>query len=546
MERFTKKPELKDLTLREKIGQTAAMQMSWFMNRTDIEEFLKENPIGNVWHNGDYCMTATNLTEMAGGTRHDTGFYRDWSLTLRNYLRVPPILGLDPIAPGFATDVIPIARISSVGATNRKDLAFKWGQLQAKVAKSAGARYVWGVEVDIASRFAGVMLDRTASNDPEKLLSFAEAAVQGFHSEGVAATIKHPPGIDPHEYRDAHFAPNSIMLSYDEWYQAMGHVYEKALNNGADSTMVGHVGFPALDDRKHGKIDRPSTISYNVITKLIKEKFGFKGVVIPDSIDMGALAAIYPDRNDLYVELLNAGNDMITNIRDYEYIDMVERAVKEGRISESRIDDACQRVLDMKEKFGLFGELDTVNYADLVDEIKAFNKEVAENSITLECDLQNLLPLDASKIKNVAIICSTHREKAFVALEAMKKEFEKRGMNVRLQRRLSSSQELDEIDAENDLIIYAGFLTGHAPMGAPSFYEEEIETFFYAFTKGNEKSIGVSLCSPYVYYDFYINANTFVHIYNIAEEAMQAFVAAIFGEIPFKGEMPYLPAGPRK
>ena len=238
---------------------------------------------------------------------------------------------------------------------------------------------------------------------------------------------------------------------------------------------------------------------------------------------MASLTAVFPDPSDLYVELLNAGIDMIDNVKHYDYIDMIERAVKEGRISESRIDDACQRVLDMKEKIGLYGEWDTVHYDDLIDEIRAFNKEVAEKSITLECDEQNLLPLNEKKIKNVAIICSTHREKAFVALEGMKKAFEKRGMNVRLQRRIATFAERDEIVEQNDLIIYAGFITGHAPMGAPSFYDEELETFFYAFTKGNEKSIGVSLCSPYVYYDFYINANTFVHLYNLSEEAMEAF-----------------------
>lgn len=545
MERFTKKPALSELTLREKIGQTACMQMSWFMNRKDIAEYLKDNPIGNVWHNGNYCMNTTNLTEVVGGTLHDTEFYREWALSLREYMRIPVLLGLDPISPGFATNILPLARVPSIGATNAKEYAYRWGKLQAKIAKSAGARYVWGVEVDIASRFCGVMLDRTVSNDPEKLLEFAQAMVEGFHSEHVAATIKHPPGCDPYDCRDGHFSPQAITIPYDEWYERMGHVYEKALNNGADSTMVSHVGFPALDDRKYGKVYRPSTISYNVTTGLIKEKFGFKGVAISDSVDMAALTAVCPEPSDLYVELLNAGIDMIDNVKHYDYIDMIERAVKEGRISESRIDDACQRVLDMKEKIGLFGEWDTIHYDDLIDEIRAFNKEVAEKSITLECDEQNLLPLDEKKIKNVAIICSTHREKAFVALEGMKKAFEKRGINVRLQRRISSFAERDEIVEQNDLIVYAGFITGHAPMGAPSFYDEELETFFYAFTKGNEKSIGVSLCSPYVYYDFYINASTFVHLYNLSEEAMETFVSAIFGEIPFKGVMPYLPAGNR-
>ena len=61
---INKKPELEELTLREKIGQTAVMQMSWFMNRKDLKEYLKENPMGNVWLNGNWCMNTTNLTGM--------------------------------------------------------------------------------------------------------------------------------------------------------------------------------------------------------------------------------------------------------------------------------------------------------------------------------------------------------------------------------------------------------------------------------------------------------------------------------------------------
>ena len=540
------KIKLSELTLREKIGQTAVMQMSWFMNRTDLEEYLKDHPIGNVWLNGNWCMNTANLTGVAGGTLRDTEYYRKWSLSLRNYLKVPPIIGLDPVRSGFATNAVEMANAASVGATNSEELAYEFGKLQAISAKAVGANHCWATVVDIHSRFCAVGLNRTMSDKPETLKKLAKAMINGMQSQGVLGTAKHFPGADPYEYRDAHFVPVCITnISLEEWRNSQGAIFKEMVDAGVDSVMIAHTGFPEVDNRKCGASYRPATISYNILTKLLKEELGFKGVAITDSIDMGALCTAFPDVGDLYVELLNAGSDLLLNVKSYDYIDIVEKAVKDGRISESRIDDACSRVLAMKEKRGLFNEPEEVIYDEILEKISEFNKAIAENAITLECDIEKRLPIDKTKIKNVAIICSAHADVAFESLETMKKSFEKRGMNVHLQRRISSYEEMDKLDAENDLLIYAGYLAPHAPMGASSFYGEECETFFYAFTKGKEKSIGVSLGSVYVHYDFYTNADTFVHTYSLSEEAMEAFVAAIFGEIEFKGVVPYKPAGPR-
>ncbi len=540
-----KKVTLKDLTLREKIGQTALMQMSWFMNKENLKDFLAENPIGNVWHNGNYNMNTANLQFVVGGKLRDSEYYRKWALTLRDMLKVPPFLGLDPISAGMATNIGSIVTAPTIGATDSVEIAYEFGRIHAKTAKSVGGNYLWGPVVDIPSRFNGVAIMRAMSDKPDKLVEMASAMIKGLQDEGVAGTAKHFPGCDDKEYRDNHFSPTFISYTIDEWREKQGSVFKRVIDNGAYSVMIGHNAFPAADDRKLGKNYVPATISYNIITKLLKEEMGFEGMAVTDAIDMASLNAAFPNTADLYIELLNAGNDLLLNVKSYEYIDIIEQAVKDGRVSEARIDDACGRVLRVKEKLGMFDEPEVVVYDEIKPEIQEFCRMASEKAITLECDIEGRLPLDASKIHNVAIISSTHAEKAFEALEGMKKAFEKRGMKVRLQRRLTSDAEIAEIDKENDLIIYAGHLAAHAPMGASSFYSEECETFYFAFTKGAEKSIGVSTGSVYVYYDFYTNANMFVHAYSLSEESMEAFVKAIFGEIPFEGKMPYIQPGPR-
>lgn len=537
-------PDISELSLREKIGQTALMQMSWFMNKENLKDFLKENPIGNVWHNGNYNMNTANLSMVVGAKPRDSEYYRNWAEGLYDMLSVPPLIGLDLVTPGFATNARDIVGASTVGATGSEDYAYLYGKIHAKATRAVGANYSWSTVVDMPSRFCAVALGRAMSDEPELLKKMASAMIHGVKDEGVVSTAKHFPGIDDKEYRDGHISPVTVNMTLDEWRRKSGAVFKAMVDTGVDSMMIAHIAFPAADGRKFGNTYVPATLSHNIVTKLLKEELGFSGVAITDSVDMAGLAVMYPNLEDLYVELINAGNDILLNVKRYDYIDIIERAVKDGRIKIERINDACERVLRVKRRI-FEKQRETLNYNNLIPEIEKTNKEICEHAITLECDVDNILPLDKEKIKKVAIISSTHREYAFEALHYMKEALEERAMTVHMQRRLSSTEEIERIDKEYDLIIYTGYLAPHAPMGASSFYDEECETFFYAFTHGAEKSIGLSFGSVYMYYDFYQSARTFIHAYNLSREAQEAFVKAIFGEIPFTGAVPYVKPGPR-
>ena len=549
MKKFTKKPLLSELTLREKIGQTAVVQLADYINHENIKEHLKDNPLGNIWNCGNQAMTIVNLTGIVGEDLQDSEYYRNWINKINEMLPIPVLSATDPMGAPFANNFIEIVTAPTVAAANSYDLAYEYGAMQAKMAKSGGCNYYWAPVMDIPSRFNAVSIMRAMSDEPKKLKELSKGMILGLQDNGVAATAKHFPGSDQTEYRDPHFSPAINGSTFKEWKKLQGKAFQNMIDIGVMSVMITHSAFPAVDDRKLGNNYYPATISDKIITKLLKKRMGFKGVVITDGIDMASLNAAFPNHEDLYVALLNAGNDMLLGVRDMDYIDMIEKAVKDGRVSEERIDDACSRVLDMKEKLGLFSETKeepTIMDDKLYNEIADFNRRVSDLAVTLECDNTNKLPLDASKIKNVTIVCSTHTDRAYESLKYMKAALEERGMNVKTQRRIANQEEMDKIDSESDLIIYAGYLFNHQPMGASSFYGDECATFFYAFTKGKEKSIGISLGSVYVYYDFYSQLDTFVHAYSLSKEAQEAFVKGIFGEIEFNGEMPYIKPGPRK
>ena len=197
----------------------------------------------------------------------------------------------------------------------------------------------------------------------------------------------------------------------------------------------------------------------------------------------------------------------------------------------------------MKEKLGMF-EDDYYNLPyeseDLVAQTKRVSAEIAKRAITLVRDRKNLLPLNSNDIKKVAIIISTHAEGFVTQVNALKEAFEKRGIEVYMQRRLKSGAELKYISDNCDLIIYAAYLQMHAPAGYPRFFGDECASFYHAFNHGKEKSIGVSFGYPYIHYDTMDNVDTFINAYNPQPETMEAFVEAILGEIEIVGKTPVL------
>lgn len=375
---------------------------------------------------------------------------------------------------------------------------------------------------------------------PDKMIQMANAHIRGMQSEGVAATAKHFPGADRYDYRDSHFSHSIISSSMEQWWAEQGKIFQSVIDNGVYSVMIGHVAFPAYDDSVIKGEYRPATVSKRLITDLLKGEMGFDGVVVTDSVAMAGITSFYDTYEEEIVDLVNAGNDVLLGVR-LPACDIVEQAVKDGRIPESRIDDACQRVLNMKEKLGMFED----GYWDLpytleeaVAETQKLNLEIARRSITKVHDRQGLLPVDSSKVKNVTIICSTHTDRFFDELQYLKKCFEDRGIHVRLQRRLSGHFEMVEIAESSDLIIYAAYVAPHMPKGGMTLYGDECNTYLYAFSQGNGKSIGASFGYPLLHFFPMGGANTFINAYSESPESMQAFVEAIFGEIPSIGKSP--------
>ncbi|MBE6733073.1 MAG: hypothetical protein E7561_03660 [Ruminococcaceae bacterium] len=539
-----KKPLLSELTLREKIGQTA-------LGRARNQDLLdlKKHPYGFIWSLGNIEMGVINMDDKKADVEITNR--KKWNQFLKDMwkeIRVPVMAAMDStngIMNSFSEFPMIMDPVT-MGATDSDELAYEAGVLRAEHLKFVGTNWLWSPEVDLPNRLSTICLGRRYSDDPERLTRMAIADMKGIQSKRCAATAKHFPGADPFEYRDAHTALNVNILTKADWQATQGKTFKDMFDAGVDSVMISHTSFPSIDNSKINGTYRPASVSYKIITELLKEEMGFKGVVITDGITMkGLLSLFHGDLNRVYVEAIKAGNDVVLACGD-GYFDAIEEAVLSGEIPMSRIDDACQRVLDMKERYGLFDDDYVISndsdeeLADCIRRTNEFNKKVAERAVSLVCDNNSLFPLKAEKIKNVAVIYSGRSDEAYENLSFMKEAFAKRGANLTFQRGLKDHilpDEIIEIAKENDLIIYAGHIlrTG----GFPTFYGDELNVFHQALVAGAEKSVGLGLGSPFMYYDFYAAFPAFINAYNPSEFTMEAVVAAMYGEIEFSKIHPY-------
>lgn len=560
-----KKPQLSELTLREKIGQMLLPYQyhiycyedksvkDIYDEKTNFTNLKSEQEVIDYIQKenfGTYYVEQTNFLRVTHPELTDATEYKVNSETYKEYMRkqdfygkIPALMSGDFEGAGAGNrfeDLSVVCPPLAVGATNSEEMAYELGASIAKELRCAGANWRWAPVVDICHRFGLGSMRTFSPDDPDKLIRLANAHIKGMQDNGVAATAKHFPGGDRFDYRDSHFAPSVVSSDMEEWWREQGRIFKGVIDAGVYSVMVGHTGFPAADDSLLKGNFRPATVSKKIVTDLLKGELGFEGVVITDGIQMAGLMGCFDSYEELIIELVNAGNDVLLGVYPGAG-DIIEAAVKNGKISEARIEDACGRILDMKEKIGLFQE----DYydpgfkaAEVVPQTCELNKKIAEHAITLVRDTQKLLPVDQSKIKRVSIICSAHTDMFFESMQYMKKLFEDRGISVTMQRRIKDPLDMENVDKNSDLIIYAAYVAAHKPKGHLGLYGDECDTYHYAFSAGQKKSIGLSMGYPYLHYDLMGNAETFVNAYGCAEELMEAFVRAIFGEIEFKGESP--------
>jgi beta-glucosidase-like glycosyl hydrolase len=454
---------------------------------------------------------------------------------LRRLAREPLLISAD-LEAGMGmrfTDTTWWPPAMALAATGDADLAEEQARVTAREALAIGVNHILAPVADVnVDPKNPVINTRSFGEDPQVVARYVAAYVRGIQGEGALATAKHFPGHGDTRV-DSHRALPVLDVSRERLERVELVPFRAAIGAGVASVMIGHLAVPELDDTpapmRHefenaygtrvAEVARdaavPATVSARIIGDLLRRDLGFEGLVISDSFDMGGLAAHF-DPGEAAVRAIEAGMDQILFSADTEAaIAAVLRAVRSGRIAESRIDESVERVRHgVEQASGL-----PMGVGRGRPEACTTPESIAERAITLVRDDSGLLPLTARNV--IAVVVSDFPEQNPLP-EA-----------VRGFRFVTANAETKELNIDADVIVLLLALrpkSGAGRIAVPRAVRELAE-------RHAKKIIAISFGSPYVVRDLG-PISTYICAYGIQPVMQRAAIRALRGEAPMQGKLP--------
>lgn len=398
-----------------------------------------------------------------GGIMYRTGPMAEIRKThekIQSMAKIPMLIAANTEAggDGLCIEGTTFGKPMAVAATNDSEYAYRMGYVACKEGAAVGLNWSFAPIIDIDYEFHNPITNvRTFGSDTERVRQMGSAYMRGAKENQVAVSIKHFPG-DGSDERDQHILTSVNSLDTKAWDERYGYVYKSLIDEGAQTIMVGHIAQPAYARAINPEIsDRdaylPASVSKEILGGLLRDKLGFNGVITTDSSCMvGYTTAM--KREDAVVNSIANGCDIILFNKDLdEDISFIKKGIAAGRITKERLEEAVTRILALKASLKLHekkaaGKLVPGPEAMTVigcDKHKKWAKEVAEKSVTLVKDTQNLLPISPSKYRRVYlnVIQRKLTDASNPMVEAWKKLFENEGFEVTVRDRSTT------IDVEN-------------------------------------------------------------------------------------------------
>jgi beta-N-acetylhexosaminidase len=389
---------LRKLSPEEKVGQ---LFMVWvraeFLNVNDPEYLRLRDSIAK-YHLGGFAMTV----------RWDPPFlYRNQpyeAAELLNRMQQDSKLPL-LIAADFERGVTmrlhgatEFPHAMAFGAAGKLEDAEAFGRITAQEARAIGVHWNFFPDADVNSNPANPIINtRSFGEDPQQVGDLVTAYIRAARANGMLTTVKHFPGHGD-TATDSHLGVAQVTGDMARLKSIELPPFRRAIEAGVDSVMVAHVSVPALDsDPNH-----VATTSPAIVTGLLKNQLGFKGIVVTDALDMAALTRLYSAHiGRAAVDAFKAGNDLLLIPADLDasYRAMLE-AVRSREIPPAQLDASVLKILKAKASLSLqktrLVNLEALSTLVGKPENLAIGRQIADDAITLVRDNGKLLPLKPS------------------------------------------------------------------------------------------------------------------------------------------------------
>ena len=380
------------LTLQEKVGQlymVAAYSNKDSNHINAIEKLIRDQKIGGVIFFQGGPLRQANLTNRYQAKSKIplfVGIDAEWGLSMRldSTYRYPWNMTL--------------------GAIKDLKLIENVGELMGKESRRMGVHFNFAPVLDINTNPKNPIIgNRSFGENKVNVTEKAIALMKGVQNQGVFSTGKHFPGHGDTAI-DSHLGLPTLSFSKEHLDKVELYPYNKIIDEGLVSVMVGHLDVPSLEFRQN----YPTSISYNVVTNLLQKELKFDGLIFTDALNMKGVSK-FKKPGDVDLDAFLAGNDILLFSENVPVgIETIVKAYEDKIISEERLEQSVKKILKYKYKAGL-NKYKPIALTNLVKDInpdanEALQYQLYENAITVLKNDRTILPIKDLNTQKIAYV----------------------------------------------------------------------------------------------------------------------------------------------
>ena len=414
----------------------------------------------------------------------------------------------------------------TLGAIQDNPLIYEMTSKIAEDCKRLGIYWDFAPVVDVNTNPSNPIIgNRSFGSDINNVISKGLAYAQGLQDHGVLASMKHFPGHGDTN-TDSHLDLPVVSHNLERLNSVELAPFKALLDKKIGGVMVAHLYVPTLEKKK----GIPASVSYEIITNLLKNTYQYKGLIITDALNMNAIAKKFsPGEIDL--RAFKAGNDIMLFSQDVPSGKaLIKSAFEKGEISENRLAESVKKILKTKFLLGL-QDLKPINPENInVDLNNTSHAEISEklyaNAITLLKDEKNLLPLSCSKTYY------------YLPLEEAPFQTFVENLNFGTTINLISKEEISQIPENSTVIV--GFHKDNSTAYKPYKISQNSKDILTELSKKQNVILDV-FGSPYALKDFDIaSISTVLVSYENNDLSMKASAKALLGKTKISGKLPVI------
>jgi len=427
----------------------------------------------------------------------------------------------------------------ALGASRSTEHARTAATITGQELKAMGINQNFAPDADVNVNAQNPVIGvRSFGSHPGLVSDMVSAQVAGYQGgAGISSTAKHFPGHGDTAV-DSHYGLPIINHSREELNQIDLPPFQAAIDSNIDAIMTAHIVVPALDPS-----GRPATLSKPILTGLLRQEMGFKGVIVTDALTMEGVRQQFGDAR-VPVEAIKAGADMMLMPPDMDaaYGGVLD-AVRSGEIKEKRIDASVHRILALKAKRGVFQnphvDEGAVNSTVGTSQHKAAAGDITDDTITLVKNDTDTLPLQANSGKNVLVtgaggVAGSQADQADRStLGSLAYQIAQRGTSTTVYETGANPDDARIAEAKtraanNDLVVVT---TNKAWASAGQ------QKLVQSLLDSGTPVIVVATRDPYdiAYFD---SAPTYLATYSYRAVSMESLTRVLFGEVNPTGKLP--------